>query len=380
MPQGSKNLDELVQRLFDCSEEHALVILDTAGRIIGWFRGAETTFGYTAEEALGKDVSILFTAENLAAGMDRYEQKVARTDMEAEDDRWMLRKDGARFWATGVLSPILSPEGELLAFGKIVRDRTDVRAKEELLEKRHAELLERDRRKDEFISTLSHELRNPLASLTNAMHLLEMGADDAEAISLVRQTLAHELAAMGRMIEDLLDSTRVSSGKVQLQVARVDVRKIVESAAEVCRPKVDQRGLALHVLMSDLPMIAEADEVRMRQVFVNLLENAVKFSREGGKIWVKASLEANETVVKVEDNGVGIAPDALPNIFDLFTQAETGDRRTNIGLGIGLSVVKDLTTLHGGSVQVRSDGLGKGSEFTVRLPLAPGEELPDSPG
>src|SRR3954470_23909382 len=156
MPQGSKNLDALVQRLFDCSEEHALVILDTAGRIIGWFRGAEITFGFTADEALGKDVSILFTPENLAAGMDRYERNVARTDMEAEDDRWMLRQDGARFWATGVLSPILSPEGELIAFGKIVRDRTDMRAKEELLEKQHAELLERDRRKDEFISTLSH--------------------------------------------------------------------------------------------------------------------------------------------------------------------------------------------------------------------------------
>src|SRR3954469_19636204 len=148
MPQGSKNLDELVQRLFDCSEEHALVILDTAGRIIGWFCGAETTFGYTAREALGKDVSILFTAENLAAGMDRYEQKVARTDMEAEDDRWMLRKDGARFWASGVLTPIRNKAGKLVGFGKLVRDRTDMRAKTETLEKRYAEMLDRDRRKD----------------------------------------------------------------------------------------------------------------------------------------------------------------------------------------------------------------------------------------
>jgi two-component system, sensor histidine kinase len=241
-------------------------------------------------------------------------------------------------------------------------------------------MLERDRRKDTFISTLSHELRNPLASLTNAMHLLEVGADDAESISIVRQTLAHELAAMGRMIDDLLDVTRVSAGKVQLQRTRIDVRKIVSSAADVCRPKADERGLILHVLMSDSPMIVDADEVRMRQVVVNLLQNAVKFSREGGTIWVKVSLEANEAVIKVEDNGLGIAPDALPNIFDLFTQAGAEDRHTNVGLGIGLSVVKDLTTLHGGSVQVRSDGLGKGSEFTVRLPLAPGEERPDSPG
>jgi PAS domain S-box-containing protein len=374
------NANELLKRLFDCSKEHALVLLDPKGQIIAWFHGAEKTFGYTADEVLGKNVAMLFTPDNLAAGMDRYEQEIAKTGMEAEDDRWMLRKDGARFWASGVLSPIRDEAGTLVGFGKVIRDRTDMRGKTELLEKQHLEMLDRDRRKDTFISTLSHELRNPLASLTNAMHLLEVGADDAESISIVRQTLAHELAAMGRMIDDLLDVTRVSAGKVQLQRTRIDVRKIVLSAADVCRPKADERGLILHVLMSDSPMIVDADEVRMRQVVVNLLQNAVKFSREGGTIWVKVSLEANEAVIKVEDNGLGIAPDALPNIFDLFTQAGAEDRHTNVGLGIGLSVVKDLTTLHGGSVQVRSDGLGKGSEFTVRLPLAPGEERPDSPG
>jgi PAS domain S-box-containing protein len=380
MSQGTGNIDELLRLLFDCSKEHALILLDPSGQIIGWFRGAEITFGYTADEVLGKDVSMLFTADNLAAGMDRYEQEVAKTGMEAEDDRWMLRKDGARFWAAGVLSPIHNEAGTLVGFGKVIRDRTDMRAKTEVLEKQHLEMIERDRRKDTFISTLSHELRNPLASLTNAMHLLEVGADDAESISIVRQTLAHELAAMGRMIDDLLDVTRVSAGKVQLQRARIDVRKIVSSAVDVCRPKADERNLKLHVLMSESPMMVDADEVRMRQVIVNLLQNAVKFSRDRGTIWVKVSLEANEAVVKVEDNGLGIAPDALPNIFDLFTQAGAESRHTNVGLGIGLSVVKDLTTLHGGSVQVRSDGLGKGSEFTVRLPLAPGEERPDSPG
>jgi two-component system CheB/CheR fusion protein len=379
MSQEIGNADELLGLLFDCSKEHALILVDPAGKIIGWFRGAETTFGYTAEEVLGKNVSMLFTPENLAAGMDVYEQNVAKTGMEAEDDRWMLRKDGAKFWAAGVLSPIRNEAGTLIGFGKVLRDRTDQRAKVEMLERQHLDMLVRDRRKDEFISTLSHELRNPLASLTNAMHLLEVGSDDPEAISIVRDTLTHELAAMGRMIDDLLDVTRVSAGKVQLEKVRIDVRKIVESAVDVCRPKIEERGLTLHVLMAEAPLVVEADEVRMRQVIVNLLQNAVKFSRDGGTIWVKAALEANEALLRVEDNGLGIAPDALPNIFDLFTQAAT-DRRTNKGLGIGLSVVKDLTTLHGGSVQVRSDGLGKGSEFTVRLPLAPEDRRPDGPG
>ena len=195
---------------------------------------------------LGKNVSMLFTPENLAAGMDVYEQNVAKTGMEAEDDRWMLRKDGAKFWAAGVLSPIRNEAGTLIGFGKVLRDRTDQRAKVEMLERQHLDMLVRDRRKDEFISTLSHELRNPLASLTNAMHLLEVGSDDPEAISIVRDTLTHELAAMGRMIDDLLDVTRVSAGKVQLEKVRIDVRKIVESAVDVCRPKIEERGLTLH--------------------------------------------------------------------------------------------------------------------------------------
>jgi signal transduction histidine kinase len=212
------------------------------------------------------------------------------------------------------------------------------------------------------------------------MHLLEVGRDDPEAITIVRQTLAHELGAMSRMIDDLLDATRLNAGKLQLQKERVDARTIVAGAVATCRAKIEERGLLLHVITAESPLIVEADEVRMRQVFVNLIENAVKFSRDRGTIWVKVSLEANEVLMKVEDNGAGISAEALPTIFELFTQVETGDKRANAGLGIGLSVVKALTTLHGGSVQVRSDGLGKGSEFTVRLPLAPGEQRPDSPG
>jgi PAS domain S-box-containing protein len=380
MSPDNKQTFELLRMLFDCSKENALLLLDTTGVIIGWFGGAEQTFGYKAEEVLGKSVSMLFTPENLAAGMDHYEQAVAKADMEAEDDRWMLRKDGARFWATGVLSPIRDPGGALLGFGKLVRDRTDLRGKTEMLEKQHEELLSRNRRKDEFIGTLSHELRNPLASLTNAMHLLDVGSDDPEAIAIVRQTLAHELGSMSRMIDDLLDATRLSAGKVQLQRERIDARKIVAGAVETCRSKIEARGLLLHVITAESPLFVEADEQRMRQVFINLIENAVKFSRDRGTIWVKVALEANEAIMKVEDNGAGISPEALPTIFELFTQVETGDQRRNTGLGIGLSVVKALTTLHGGSVQVRSDGLGKGSDFTVRLPLAPADRKPDAPG
>lgn len=246
--------------------------------------------------------------------------------------------------------------------------------------KQVAALQHGNKQKDRFISTLAHELRNPLSSLSYAIELLESGVDQQEVLARTTKTMQHEVAAMRRLIDDLLEATRIGSGKVQLDKHRWDVRQIVESAVAVCRPKIDLRTQVLHVVMAKQPLIVEADEVRLRQVYVNLIQNAASFTRHGGTVWVKVSIEANEAVVKVEDDGIGISPEMLPHIFDLFTQAEFAGEHSEAGLGIGLSVVKELTTLHGGSVQVRSDGIGKGCEFTVRLPLAPGEERPDNPG
>lgn len=379
MSNDALNTDALLRLLFEQSTEHALVLIDPGAKIVYWSVGAEKTFGYSADEALGQSVSILFTPENLAAGMDVYEQEVARTGIEAEDDRWMLRKDGVRFWATGVLSPIRDEGGRLIGFGKFVRDRTDWRAKTEALEKQNDSLRHGQKHKDRFISTLAHELRNPLSSLYYAIELLGSGADQQQIMARVVTTMQHEIAVMRRLIDDLLEATRLGHGKVQLDRHCWDVRQIIESAVAICQPKIDSRTQMLHVAMAKLPLVVKADEVRLRQVFVNLIQNAANFTRHGGTIWVKVSLEANEAVVKVEDNGVGISPEMLPHIFDLFTQAEFAGEQADAGLGIGLSVVKDITALHGGSVQVRSDGIGKGSEFTVRLPLADGEERPGSP-
>jgi PAS domain S-box-containing protein len=364
--------DELLKLLFEQTREQAVMLLDPAGRIIGWYGGAEHAFGYLPHEVLGQPVSILFTPENLAAGMDEYEQAVARTDIEAEDDRWMLRKDGARFWATGVLSPIRNSGGQLIAFGKILRNRTDMRAKTEALVNDNEKLKDADERKNHFISTLAHELRNPLAGLVNAVELIKAGGANADALELAAETMDGELKSMRRLVDDLLDMTRVNAGKIQLQTKRQDLRPIVESAMTACRSEIDERRQTLHYFMPEAPLLVEVDEVRMRQVYANLIQNAANFTRDGGTIWVKVSLEDDEAVVKVEDNGIGISPDALPHIFELFTQAETQTERKQPGLGIGLSVVQDLTRLHGGSVQVRSDGIGKGSEFTVRMPLAEG--------
>jgi two-component system CheB/CheR fusion protein len=372
--------DELLRLLVEQLCENALILLDAEGRIAGWFPGSQKTFGYSLDEVLGKPVSILFTPENIEAGMVEYEQEVARTDAEAEDDRWMLRKDGGRFWATGVLTPIRDADGKLVGFGKLLRDRTDMRAKFDALVKKTESLKTADERKNKFISTLSHELRNPLSSLSMSASLLKYAGNDEKLLSDTVGIIEREVATMRRMVDDLIDVTRVSAGKVQLEKRCQDLRPIVESAVETCRPSIDSRTQNLHMILPSAPLLVDVDATRMKQVFVNLLQNAAKFTKNGGTIWVKLSVEAAEAVMKVEDNGVGISPEMLPHIFDLFTQAEfAGDRKSD-GLGIGLSVVKDLTQLHGGTVQVRSDGLGKGAEFAVRLPLADCEDEPHSPG
>ncbi len=378
--QENINAEELLKLLVERMREHALILLDTAGRIVGWFPGAEQIFGYLPNEVIGQPVSMLFTPENLAAGMVQYEQDVARTDIEAEDDRWMLRKDGGRFWATGVLSPIRNSGGQLIGFGKILRDRTDLRAEIQTLVKQNTGLKEAESRKNQFISTLSHELRNPLGALALAHELLKIAGNDTNTIAEAVATIGSEIDTIRRMVDDLIDVTRMSAGKVLLEKHCQDLRPVIEAAVATCRPNIDMQTHHLNVILPSAPLEVEVDAVRMRQVFVNLIQNAAKFTRNGGTIWVKVGVEAAEAVVKVEDNGVGISPDVLPHIFDLFTQAEFAGERPAVGLGIGLSVVKDLTQLHGGTVQVRSDGIGKGAEFTVRLPLSNCDDHPNSPG
>jgi two-component system CheB/CheR fusion protein len=378
--QPGVNAEELLKLFFERMREHAIVLIDTGGRIVGWLAGAERLFGYLPNEILGQHVSILFTPENRAAGMVEYEQDVARTDNEAEDDRWMLRKDGGRFWATGVLAPLRNSAGALVGFAKILRDRTDVRAEIQALAKQNASLKQAEQRKNQFISTLSHELRNPLSSLSLSIELLKISENDPKAVADATATMASEIVSMRRMVDDLIDVSRMSAGKVSLEMKCQDLRPVIEAAVASCRPSIDMRTHHLNVIVPIAPLQVDVDAVRMRQVFVNLIQNAITFTKNGGTIWVKAGVEAAEAVVKVEDNGIGISPDVLPHIFDMFTQAEFVGDRSDAGLGIGLSVVKDLTQLHGGSVQVRSDGIGKGSEFTVRIPLANCDDEPHSPG
>lgn len=354
---------------------HALILIDPNGVIVGWLAGAERVFGYQSEEIIGQNVSVLFTPEDLQKDLSSWELKTASGSAESEDDRWQLRKDGGRFWASGTLTALHDEQGRLVGFVKIVRNRTDQKAQLEAVESRVAAFQQAEQRKNNFISTLAHELRNPLAVVSNATQLLEQFPPASPDMSLALGMIRRQAEFMGRMIDDMLDMARTAQGKVELHLERVVLQEIIGQAIETSRPSIDERTQRLQQLLPTVPIYLDADPVRLRQVFVNLIDNAAKYMQHGGRIWIKATTEGDEAVVRVQDTGVGIAPEVMPHIFDLFTQAEFASRPQG-GLGIGLSVVKDTVTLHGGSVQVASDGLGRGSEFTVRLPLPEAVKCP----
>jgi PAS domain S-box-containing protein len=366
-----RDIGNLLRLLAEQTREHAFLFTDPKGRIIAWSSGAEKIFGYGRGEAVGLLSDILFTPEDRAEGLPEFERQVAQRDDAAEDDRWQLRKDGSRFWATGMLVALRDPAGALAGYGKVLRDRTDLKEQLETLRNLARDLQAAAERKDVFLSTLSHELRNPLAPIANALQIVRLSAPELSSqVTYALKVIERQAHLLERLVDDLLDLTRVGAGKVDLHLEPVVLQDLVTAAIDDVAGFARKRGHRVDMVLAEGQVMVEVDRDRMHQVLVNLLTNAAKYTPPGGRIWVKASREAEEAVFRVEDNGLGIPPEMLPRIFDLFTQVDTARHQSQGGLGIGLALVKNLVSLHGGSVQVRSDGPGKGSEFTVRLPLA----------
>jgi signal transduction histidine kinase/ActR/RegA family two-component response regulator len=227
-----------------------------------------------------------------------------------------------------------------------------------------------DKRKDEFLATLAHELRNPLAPIHNALEILRLRGDGGPAVEQVRSMMERQLHQMVRLIDDLLDVSRITRGKLELRKERVNLAAVIESAVDTARPLIDASGHELVLTLPQQPVYLDADPMRLAQVFANLLNNAAKYMERGGQIWLSASHDDGGVVVRVRDTGIGIAPEMLPFVFDMFTQLDSSLEKSQGGLGIGLTLVKRLLEMHGGSVEVLSDGVNAGSEFVVRMPVA----------
>lgn len=350
----------LVQNIKD----HSIFMMDLDGNITTWNAEAERIIGYTESEILGRNFSVIFTPEDLQAGLSEQELRLAREDGRAEDERWHVRKDGSRFWALGIVTPMHDAGGNLTGFSKILRDMTDRKRAEEALQ-------EADRHKDVFLATLAHELRNPMVPLRNGLQLLRL-ATEPEAREQARAMMERQLGQMIRLVDDLLDISRISRKKLELRKARIELWAVVQSAVETARPQIEASGHTLTVTLPPTPVYLDADLTRLAQVFWNLLNNSAKYTEPGGRITLTAKWQGTEAVVTVEDTGIGIPAEALPHLFEMFSQVNRNLDRAQGGLGIGLALVKGLTESHGGTVKVFSAGVGKGSSFVVRLPVSPG--------
>lgn len=272
------------------------------------------------------------------------------------------RADGQYRWFLGRAVPLKDDTGRILKWFGNSMDIHD--------QKRMAEdLRTADRRKDEFLSTLAHEMRNPLAAIQSAVRIAQRPGMEAEQ-EWAREVVERQAQQLTRLIDDLLDVSRITLGKIELKKEPVEVCTVINRAVEVVRPLVEQRRHEITVALARGPLRVEADPARLEQVLVNLLTNAAKYMDEGGRIRLAARREKRDILIRVQDTGIGIAPEMLPRVFDLYAQVDHARDHSQGGLGIGLTLVQRLVAMHGGSVSVASEGLGRGSEFTVRLPAA----------
>jgi PAS domain S-box-containing protein len=340
---------------------------------------AERIFGYPAAEVIGQNVKMLMP-EPYRSDHDGYlhnylhagQAKIIGIGREVSG----RRKDGSTFPMDLAVSEFSLRNQRY--FTGIVRDITDRKRLESDLRQRLEELAEADRRKDEFLAMLAHELRNPLAPIRNSLQIMKLPGASAEIIAEARQITERQLHHMVRLVDDLLDVSRIMQGKIELRKEPVELAAVIAQGVETARPTIDRQGQQLILSVGPEPLRLEADPIRLAQVIANLLDNAAKFSERAGRIWLTAQRQGTEAVLSVRDEGAGIQPDLLPHVFDLFVQGDRSLERTQGGLGIGLTVVRKLIELHGGTVLARSEGPGKGSEFVVHLPCL--AQVPQKPG
>jgi PAS domain S-box-containing protein len=355
--------EERFRLLVDSVRDYAIFMLDPEGVVQSWNVGAQSINGYDASEIIGRHFSAFYTPDDIVARKPEIELETARTEGRVEDEGWRVRKDGTLYWASVAVTAIRGPDGSLHGFAKVTRDMTDRRRLEEL---------ERSsRRMNEFLAMLAHELRNPLAPIRNAVTIMQLETLQSSVLRNCRDVIDRQLSHVTRLVDDLLDVGRLTTGKIKLRKELVRVSDVVTRSIETVRPLVTARRHALTVQQPEQPVYVNGDSTRLSQVLQNLLVNAARYTPEGGQIGLKVEMVDSFVYIAVTDNGRGLAPEHLESIFELFVQTDSGTSAgSESGLGIGLTLARSLTEMHGGSLDATSPGLGQGSTFTVRLPAA----------
>lgn len=353
--------EERFRLMVDGVKDYAIFMLDPGGYIVSWNTGAKATKGYEAGEIIGRHFSVFYPPEVAATGFPDKELEIAREVGRYEDEGWRVRKDGSRFWASVVITALFDATGRHRGFAKVTRDLT---------ERRRASILEDEgRRITTFLAMLGHELRNPLAPIANALAIVEHPNAEGGTLKRMSGIISRQLKQITRLVDDLLDVGRITSGKIHLDAKPVKLSEVIAEAVETVKPMADTKR---HTLALDTPakdLWISGDRARMIQVVCNLLNNAVKFTPGGGHIKVRLQAAGSDAEISVSDDGPGIPPQHLPRIFMMFAQGDQDVSRSQGGLGLGLTLVQQLVTLHGGEISAFSKGVpGQGSEFVIHLP------------
>jgi hypothetical protein len=369
--------------------DYAIFMLDPLGRVTTWNLGAQRIKGYKPEEIIGKHFSTFYGEEDRRNGKPERELEIARAEGSVEDEGWRIRKDGTRFWANVIITAVYDAHRELRGFAKVTRDITERKEAEEtqraLAEQREARLRaeeerrraedsyrvaqEANRAKDEFLMTLSHELRTPMTAILGWARMLPSIPTDDPLFEEAVASIASGAQLQARLIDDILDVSRIVSGKLRLAPEAVDVVRLISNAIDAVNATAAAKQIEITTSFAPGLGSVVVDATRIQQVIWNLLTNAVKFTPRGGAVRMSARRTASHVQIEVADNGEGIDSNFLPHIFEPFRQAESPQTRVHGGLGLGLSIVRYIVEAHGGTIIAESEGRGRGATFTVTLPV-----------
>jgi PAS domain S-box-containing protein len=363
--------EENFRLLVEGVKDHAIFLLDASGNIVSWNAGAERVEGYRPDQAIGRNFAMFYPREDMLAGKPQQHLDIARGIGYMEETGWRVKQDGTRFWAYVVVTALRREDGSLRGFATVTRD---------LSEQRRVEELETEgRRITEFIAMLAHELRNPLAPIRNAVSVMEREAGSPQLV-WCREMIGRQVNHLARLVDDLLDVSRITSGKILLERMTIDLNSAVAAAVESMRPTLEaaRHKLTLHQNAGEVIKFV-GDPIRLSQVLVNLLTNAGKYTPQGGRIDVFVERAGGRIYLRVRDNGIGMSPELVDRAFDLFVQGDRALDRAEGGLGIGLTLVRRIVAMHGGTVSAYSSGPGQGSEFVISLPSPENDVAPVQP-
>jgi len=382
------------------SADDAIISKTLDGIITSWNHGAQRIFGYTADEVIGKPVTMLIPPDHLDEE-PAILARLRRGDRIEHYETIRLRKDGRLIDISLTVSPIIGPNGQIVGASKIARDITEQRQAQKALaaaydaanraraeaeqaaaekERLFRQAEESSRLKEEFLATISHELRTPLSAILGWTRMLRLGqlSNDDQAKAL--DTIERNARAQAQLIDDLLDVSRIVTGKLRMDVRPSDPIAFIDAAVEAVRPAAEAKGVRVQKVMDTGAISIPGDPVRLQQVVWNLLSNAIKFTSRGGRVQIRSERVNSHLEIVVSDTGQGISQDFLPHVFDRFRQADQKTSRQHGGMGLGLAIVRHLVELHGGTVQAASGGVGQGSTFTVQLPISPIYQVDNAAG